>query len=240
MDTKTHKIAQYKQIENDILDKISTGYYKQNDMIPTELELSNTYNVSRVTVRRATDNLVARGLLFRTPGVGTFVSHNPNTQKIATLKSFTEEMAELGLKASTKVNSFSVKEADSKIAKILGIKANDMIYFIERTRYGNDNAFVFEKTYMSVKDNPEVSIKILEGSKYHYVEKIKGKKIDYSYHQTFPILPNKKIADLFKIDEKTPIIKIANTTYLEDDIILDYTELFLNSPKYQLNYIRSR
>ena len=97
MKGKKKRIAQYKQIEKDILDKIQTGYFKQNDMIPTELELSKTYNVSRVTVRRATDNLVAQGLLYRTAGVGTFVNHNPATQKIATLKSFTEEMEELEL-----------------------------------------------------------------------------------------------------------------------------------------------
>lgn len=74
-------MAQYKQIENDILDKISTCFYKKNDMIPTELELARNYNVSRVTVRRATDNLVAKGLLYRTPGVGTFVTGNTATQK---------------------------------------------------------------------------------------------------------------------------------------------------------------
>ncbi|MGG7176378.1 GntR family transcriptional regulator [Clostridium paraputrificum] len=240
MNTKKRKIAQYKQIEKDILDKIQTGYFKQNDMIPTELELSNTYNVSRVTVRRATDNLVAQGLLYRTAGVGTFVNHNPATQKIATLKSFTEEMEALGLKASTKVTSFSIIEADSKIARMIGVEPGDMIYYIERTRYGNDDIFVFEKTFMSVKDNPDISIKVLEGSKYHYIEHVRNKKIKYSYHQTYPVLPPKNIAEIFDLDENTPIIKIGNTTYLEDGSILDYTELYMNSPKYQLNYIRAR
>ncbi len=240
MKGKKKKIAQYKQIEKDILDKIQTGYFKQNDMIPTELELSNTYNVSRVTVRRATDNLVAQGLLYRTAGVGTFVNHNPATQKIATLKSFTEEMEELGLKAYTKINSFSIVEADSKIARMIGVKPNDMIYYIERIRYGNDDIFVFEKTYMSVKDNPDISIRVLEESKYYYFEHVRNKKIDYSYHQTYPIMPPKSIAELFNLDDNTPIIKIGNTTYLEDGSILDYTELYLNSPKYQLNYIRTR
>ncbi len=39
------RIAQYKQIENDLLQKINLGYYKKDDLIPTELELSNTYQV---------------------------------------------------------------------------------------------------------------------------------------------------------------------------------------------------
>ena len=49
------RIAQYKQIENDLLQKINLGYYKKDDLIPTEFELSNTYGVSRVTVRTATE-----------------------------------------------------------------------------------------------------------------------------------------------------------------------------------------
>lgn len=240
MKNKKPKISQYKQIERDILNSITTGYYKKNDMIPTELELANTYNVSRVTVRRATDNLVAQGILYRTPGAGTFVAYKTPTQKIATLKSFTEEMEELGLKPTTKVTTFTIKEAGSKTAKILGINESDMIYYIERARYANDDIYVFEKTYMSVKNNPDISIKILEGSKYDYVENIRGAKIDYSYHQTSPILPDKMLSELFKIDESTPIIKIANTTYLEDGTVLDFTQLFLNSTKYQLNYIRKR
>lgn len=236
----TTKIAQYKKIENDLLDKITSGYYKKNDLIPTELELSKIYNVSRVTVRRATDNLVAKGLLNRTAGLGTFVCENKTTQKIATLKSFTEEMKELGLKCKTQVKSFTIEEATSHIADILGIEEYDMVYHIERFRYGNDDLLVIENTYMSVKKHPDISIKILEESKYEYFEKVKGSKIDYSYHQTSPILPSEKVADLFKIDQNTPIIKIANTTYLDDKSILDYTELYLNSPKYQLNYIRKR
>ncbi|WP_373898392.1 GntR family transcriptional regulator [Haloimpatiens sp. FM7315] len=240
MSNTVPKIAQYKQIQNDILDKISTGYYKKDDSIPTELELSKTYNVSRVTVRRATDNLVAKGILTRTPGVGTFVSRNPATQKIAKLKSFTQEMIELGIKPSTKVCTFSIKKADDKIARKLNLESDSMIYFIERIRYGNNEPLAFEKTYMSVESNPELSIKILEESKYNYIEKVKKLKIGYSYHQTSPILPPDKIAKLFNIDKQTPIIKIGNTTYFEDGTILDYTELYFNSPKYQLNYIKSR
>ena len=75
------RIAQYKQIEHDLLEKINLGYYKKNDLIPTELELSNTYQVSRVTVRKATDNLVAQGLLSRWCGNLCMPSvRNPESQ----------------------------------------------------------------------------------------------------------------------------------------------------------------
>ena len=82
--------AQYKQIENDLLQKINLGYYKKDDLIPTELELSNTYHVSRVTVRKATDNLVAKGLLTRVAGVGTFVCHPAVTLNPSSIQGFSE------------------------------------------------------------------------------------------------------------------------------------------------------
>ncbi len=239
MGDKNLKIPKYKKIKDDILNNIAIGHYKKNDIIPTELELANKYNVSRVTVRRATDSLVAQGILYRTPGVGTFVAKIP-TQKIATLKSFTEEMEELGLKATTKVNTFMIKKAGLEIARILGINEEDMVYYIERFRYADNDLYVFEKTYMPVDSNPGISIKILEGSKYEYVEKIRGIKIDHSFQQIFPILPDETLSKLFGINEATPIIKIANTTYLEDKSVLDFTELLLNSPQYQLTYIRRR
>ena len=55
------RIAQYKQIEHDLLEKINLGYYKKNDLIPTELELSNTYQVSRVLSEKLLTTLWHKG-----------------------------------------------------------------------------------------------------------------------------------------------------------------------------------
>ncbi len=234
------KTPLYKIIENDLLEKIWTGYYKVNDLIPTELELATKYNTSRVTVRKATDNLVARDILKRTAGLGTFVKHNEASQKTTTHRSFTEDMQSLGMQTKTLVSMFSVKEADAQIATILGIAEKDMVYYIERCRYGNDDILMFEITHMAIKKYPDISIQILEKSKFNYIEKTKNLVIDFSFHNTTPVLASDKIADLFQIDRGTPIIKVNNTTFLTNGEVMDYTEQYMNSSKYQLNYIRKR
>lgn len=63
----------YEVVLNDILDKISKGVYKSGDKLPTESSMLTYYNVSRITVQKAMNILVSRGLLERTPGRGTFV-----------------------------------------------------------------------------------------------------------------------------------------------------------------------
>lgn len=233
------RIAQYKQIENDLLQKINLGYYKKDDLIPTELELSNTYHVSRVTVRKATDNLVAKGLLTRVAGVGTFVCHPSVTLNPSSIQGFSEVMCEQGISVRTEVPTFMIQKAPSNIASILKIETGEPIYFIERIRYANDEIFQFETTYMSSRLYPDISMQVLQQSKYQYFEKVKGMKIAYSDHTVTPLHPSKSIAEMFGISLDTPILRVANTTYLINNQIMDYTELTLNSPKYQLTYVKS-
>ena len=69
-----NEIPKYIVIKQDILEKIASGVYACGDSIPNQLELSQKYNVSRVTVREAVNELKARGILISIKGKGTFVA----------------------------------------------------------------------------------------------------------------------------------------------------------------------
>lgn len=235
---KKKKIPQYKQIENDLTDKITMGHYKKDDLIPTELELSNMYKVSRVTIRKATDNMVAKGYLYRVSGVGTFVKQVSVASKVTALRGFTDEITDLGMVPHSEVEMFALEKAPRHIANILKLKEQSPVFHIKRKRYADNELFVMETTWMSAELYPDMSVHVLKGSKYHFFEDQKQLKIAYSYHVVTPIHPSAQIAELFGIDQDTPIIKIGNTTYFDNGQIMDYSELILNSPKYQLRYIK--
>jgi GntR family transcriptional regulator, arabinose operon transcriptional repressor len=63
----------YKQIEDVILTGIKNDEYKAGEIIPSERELSDKLNVSRYTIRKAIEELVNKGYLYRKQGNGTFV-----------------------------------------------------------------------------------------------------------------------------------------------------------------------
>ena len=73
LDTR-NVVPLYEQIESDIREKIRTKIYAAGEQIPTEMELCKMYGVSRITVRRALDDLIVEGLLERRHGKGTFVA----------------------------------------------------------------------------------------------------------------------------------------------------------------------
>ncbi len=76
MEQMNNNLPKYIQLKNEIESKINQGKYKPGDKLPTEHELSEEFNISRHTVRKAMDILLNEGLLSRKPGVGTFLSKN--------------------------------------------------------------------------------------------------------------------------------------------------------------------
>ena len=74
----------YQTVENDILKKIVSGELPGGSQIPTETELCKQYKVSRITVRRAVQNLIDQSLLYRLRGKGTFVNPSKLTLKRGT------------------------------------------------------------------------------------------------------------------------------------------------------------
>ena len=66
-------ISKYEVIKNKIEESIKNGVYCENDKIPSESELCQIFSSSRITVRKALDELVTMGVLYRQQGIGTFV-----------------------------------------------------------------------------------------------------------------------------------------------------------------------
>lgn len=70
-------ISKYEQIKEQIVSDIKEGIYKPNDKIPSESEYCRAFNTSRITVRKALDELTALGVLYKLQGIGTFVKTVP-------------------------------------------------------------------------------------------------------------------------------------------------------------------
>lgn len=79
----------YIQLQKAVKTAIHNGTFTQGSRIPTETELSETYNVSRITVRKAIAELVHEGYLTKRQGKGTFVNVPKIGRKIEHIISFT-------------------------------------------------------------------------------------------------------------------------------------------------------
>ena len=77
------KLPKYYLLKKEILNKIETGEYQEGSMIESERELMECYQFSRITVRKAIDELVNEGYLYRIQGKGTYVKGgNGDTESV--------------------------------------------------------------------------------------------------------------------------------------------------------------
>lgn len=143
----------YTKIADDILKKIQTGEWVPGQMIPSESKLCSQYQVSRPTVRAAVGLLVSQGRLVRKKGKGSFVT-KPKTLEDATvfMESFTQAMAEKGVKIVTEVLEHRVLPADPCVSEKLKIEPGEDVFKLVRLRYV-ENSFeegpiVFNVTYI--------------------------------------------------------------------------------------------
>lgn len=156
---RQEKLPLYAQIERNLRDLIQSGRLQPGQNVPPEWELAGLYGVSRLTVRRALDDLVRQAWLNRRHGVGTFVSR-PAVAAIAPSRlSFTQEMLAIGRKPSSLLLSSRVVPADldtatRKAAILLHLDERAPLIEVDRVRLADDLPILLETAYLSSQRFP--------------------------------------------------------------------------------------
>lgn len=210
-----------------IKDKLKTG-----DAIPPELDLTEYYKVSRTTVRRAIKELINSHVLYSVQGSGTYVKESPKVHKITVLDTHAEYARKIGKTPTTEVLEFSTQNAGIEIARLLGIKTGDMIYYVRRLRLLDGKPANYEISYMPVSLFPDLSISVMENSKYDYIEKIKKMPIKGSYAIFEPIILDEETASLLKTRHRLPALCVKMQSFLENGTYFEYTESIRNPENY--------
>lgn len=149
------KLPLYDLIEQNLRELILNGQLSSGDPVPSEWELSELYQVSRLTVRHALDNLSRQGWLNRRHGVGTFVS-KPNVARITPSKlSFTEQMRAIGRVPSSHQIYIRINPASIQVAAGLEILEGEPAIEIMRVRLADGEPILLETSYLSQKHFPE-------------------------------------------------------------------------------------
>ena len=140
----------YHQLMQRITADIEQGTYPTGSRIPPEHELEQTYQVSRVTVRRALAELTAEGLLERKQGKGTFVSMPRTGLQLKSLHSFHDSCKINKMKPSTTVIHVRETSATGTDAEELNLAEGSRVLETLRVRRADDVPVVLERNRFSM------------------------------------------------------------------------------------------
>lgn len=147
----------YLQLETELKQAILDGKYGVGERIPTEQELCDMFGMSRITVRRAVQDLVEEGLLNKVRGRGTFVAvpkHILGAQP-APERGF-GDMSSTGKRTVHKVLEKSVEHADTDLGKLLGIAPGSEVYYIRRLILEENFPMAIDNLFVSAKRFPDL------------------------------------------------------------------------------------
>ncbi|MGM7719520.1 GntR family transcriptional regulator [Metabacillus sp. Hm71] len=194
----------YEQLLLNIKDGINNNVYRLGEKIPNEAELCEIYNVSRITVRRAIQELVDEGLLERKQGKGTFVSRKKVSRELVTVEGFSDFSKQLGKNSSKRILACEEIKATEKIANDLQIAIDSPVLKLSRLMLLDDQPFTIDITHYSLERFPKLTERI------------------FDYESTYDVLKNIYHIDMKKTSQTKVLTAVPATEveaeYLECEI----------------------
>lgn len=230
----------YVQVARSLRGRILRGELAVGQRLPTEGQMCEVYHVSRVTVRRALDELAREGLVERRRPLGTFVGDWEHASweagRYTVARGFTADLQERGLTACTMRASISLEVPDRKVASFLGLGLEEPAMVLRRVRGTRDEGTVrpfalFVTTFTPVEGLPP------EGEGYHgsfygllRERGIVPRRVEEC---TEAVAPSPEVVEALGVRRSQPILKRTIHTRQEGGAFREHSECFYVGSEYR-------
>ncbi len=223
----------YALIKNDIVQAIKTKQLNTDDKILSEAKLCKKYNVSRITVTRAINELVAEDYLYRIQGKGTFVKGKQLSEGVSQLSSFTKRMKEKKLKLETRVLETTSVTMPVKMANFFNLPSDKNVILLKRLRIVDGKLLCLSIAYLmpeifywtTLEDMEHESLYDLLENKYDFKLGNATQEFEFGYL-------NEKNAKFLEISSQDPCLKLSLYSTLSDGRPAQFEETYYIGSKY--------
>ena len=226
----------YLQLKKILRTAIVNGEYVQGQQIPTEQELMKRYDVSRITVRRAIQELINEKYLIKSQGKGTFVNEIRPNRELVNLKSFTEACEVNHQVVKSQVLSVTVDKANKHDIRRLGVSENDKVIHVARLRSKDDVPFLIEHSYYAYPAYEVLLDRNLSGSIYAILREELGvipvrseKSVEIAYATA-------EQAQLLGVNKGAALFLMRTVAYDENDRPVHHNIVYLDGVTYRFNF----
>ncbi|WP_286261576.1 UTRA domain-containing protein [Thalassotalea atypica] len=221
----------YKVIANTLSDKIRSTEWEEGFKIPSEIELATQFSASRMTARKAVDELVLEGLLKRVPSVGTFVSFIQAQSSILEIKNISDEIKARGHKHRMMVlsklsfeptgeSAFPFNSHVTKVFKVIVI------------HYENNTPIQLEERYVNADRVPlfleQDFSKITVNEYLSSISPLTEAEISVE-----AMMPTQILKHNLKLNDSVPCLKVTRTT-ISSGYPISYAVLYHPADKFKL------
>jgi GntR family transcriptional regulator len=213
----------YLQLHAHLVTSIESGAWPAGRALPSERELAAALGLSRMTVRRAFEEVARDGLLEQRRGSGTYVRSRRLEQTVDRVIGFSDEAQLLGFRPGSRVLELTEVAADVEIADALQCRLGALVRRISRVRTADDAPLALQIAYlrpsMLTLDADDLA---WHQSLYAAVEARFGVTPSRARQTIRARLPTRQERRLLSIDRFVPVLAIERTTFDADDAPFEF------------------
>ena len=239
---KDSEVPLYLQVSEWIRGNIYKGDLTTGDRVPSENQIMDMLGVSRGTVKKAVTMLVNEGLLVQVQGKGTFVkSENISYSLGEGLLSFAESLESQHLHYETEVIESRRDVASKLVASKLGIEVGAPILYLKRVRSVEGEKVMLIENRINIAHCPGIEdIDFNKNNLFPTVERLSGKKISSSESRYAAKIIGADRGHYLEVHEDAPVLHLEQIVYFENNIPLEFGNVWLKSDKYYLGTVLQR
>jgi GntR family transcriptional regulator len=224
----------YHQIEQDLRRLISNGRIPPNTTLPPEIALSEAYKVGRHTMRMAMSRLAADGIISRRAGKGTIVRPQPDRTKFYLDRSFTQQMADMGRKAKTKVLEITRSTITESSPEVFADKKGTDCLQLNRLRFGDDEPIGIQYSTILLERCPGLeNHNFSQFGLYDILSREYNLAITQITHTISAAAADEFQSRSLKIEKGDPLLVVNTTTFLENGYLFEYTTSYYRADRYE-------
>lgn len=233
---KGSSVLLYEQIKIDIKHMIEKQTIERGQKLPNEKDLCEQFNASRITIRRAINDLVHEGYVEKIHGKGTYVRDYKKPIHILDLRGFSEGLSLAETPITKKIISIEFIESSEKMMKIFNRDKVFEVIKLVRLIEDDHDVFSLDYAYLPHDIYPGIINHLKDTvSTFNVINEIYGVKFYDSKKKIEVLLPTEEIVKQFKISYSEPIIKVEKRINDSDQRVVHYSEYYLVGNRVSLN-----
>lgn len=204
----------YTEIKQYILDRIESKEYYTGYKLPPEREFTEKFSASRMTVRRAIDELIQEGILIKKKGKGISGTYVSNVKKIRSLQrvsiSTDKELINEYGQIRIEVLETKIITNHSITNRLLGLMSHEEVLQVKRIQYGWDIPIVYENIFFPLKYFPDIEKANFKQSIANIVPEYLDKKIKLGKKsvEIESMIATPRLMKLLSITRDSPILQM--------------------------------
>lgn len=234
--SRQHRSPLYHQILLVLRQQIEDGLYRTGDRLPGEFELASRFDVSRITVKRALNELVRLGLVKREQGRGTTVTARSAPLSFrATASGRIENLRDMGLETQARLLAFDYVSATANVAEALEIQIGETVQRAVRVRSIGGEPFSYLISFVPERIGRSYEAGDLDASPLLSLIEATGAVVARAHQSITATLADTEMASELKIDIGAPLLIIRRVVFDANDIPVEYLEANYRPNRYEMS-----